>query len=162
MHWRLFRISILTISWLALAGFRLAGHDQPADPLLYDVRGAFVTAKPEISPALVAGVDRLVDDAIRATFRRKALPRAVLTVRIVEADYLPLVVGARFRVMVSVEATAVGTGEKIAAGGFTISAFALDAVHADSRLADRIADRVAREFRLNGTRPSTLANALFP
>ncbi|MGE6740091.1 hypothetical protein ACQKGC_07430 [Allorhizobium pseudoryzae] len=156
------RVAVVFMSWLLLSSFRMTAADQPSEPLLYDVRGAFVTARSDVSPGLIARTDRLVDTAIRSTIRQKALPRTILTVRISEAGYLPLVVGARFRAKVMIEATAVGNGEKIAVGSFTVSTFALDSAHADARLADRIAERIALEFRLQKTGPSTLATALFP
>lgn len=156
------RLAFLFMSWLLLSGFRLTAGDQPSEPLLYDVRGAFVTARSDVSAGLIARTDRLVDMAIRTTVRQKALPRTILTVRISETGYLPLVVGARFRAKVTIEATAVGNGEKIAVGSFTVSTFALDSDHADARLADRIAERIVSEFRLQKAGPSTLATALFP
>lgn len=156
------RLAFLFMSWLLLSGFRLTAGDQPSEPLLYDVRGAFVTARSDVSGGLIARTDRLVDMAIRTTVRQKALPRTILTVRISETGYLPLVVGARFRAKVTIEATAVGNGEKIAVGSFTVSTFALDSDHADARLADRIAERIVSEFRLQKAGPSTLATALFP
>jgi hypothetical protein len=156
------RIVLVCLAWLMLSSFRLHTAESGADPLLYDVRGAFVTGSPAISRLLVDETDRLVDQSIRATFRKTAVPRAVLTIRIVETGHLPLVVGARVRAKVTVEATAVGNGEKIAAGGFTISTFALDGRHAQARLAARIAQRVAEEFRLRDAGRSTLATALFP
>lgn len=156
------RVAVLFVSWLLLSSFRMTAADQPSEPLLYDVRGAFVTARADVSPGLIARTDRLVDAAIRSTIRQKALPRTILTVRISEAGYLPLVVGARFRAKVTIEATAVGNGERIATGGFSVSTFALDSEHADARLAERIAERIAREFRLQNGGPSTLATALFP
>lgn len=156
------RLVLVCLAWLMLSSFRLHTAEGGSDPLLYDVRGAFVTGPPAISRILVGETDRLVDRSIRATFRKTALPRAILTIRIVETGHLPLVVGGRFRAKVTVEATAVGNGEKIAAGGFTISTFALDGRHAQARLAERIAQRVASEFRLQEAGPATLATALFP
>ncbi|WP_137128858.1 hypothetical protein [Rhizobium sp. FY34] len=163
MHASSLRLSVALIALLTLSGFRMASGERQSDPqLLYDVRGAFVSARPDVSRRLVADTDRLVDDAIRATFRQKSLPRTVLTIRIVETGYLPLILGGRFRAKVTVEATAVGNGEKIATGTFAVSTFALDQAYADRILALRIAERVSMEFRLQDAGPSTLATALFP
>ena len=158
-----FRLTVLGLAWLVLGGFRMEIVEGPAQQhLLYDVRGAFVSAQVEISRKLVSDTDRLVDDAIRATFRQTSMPRAVLTIRIIETGRLPLFIGARYRAKVTVEATAVGNGERIATGTFAISAFAFDADAGDARLAARIATRIAREFSLEDNAPSTLATALFP
>jgi hypothetical protein len=157
------RFSVLLLAFLTLSGFRMASGERQADgQLLYDVRGAFVSAKADVPRRLVADTDRLVDDAIRATFRQKSLPRTVLTIRIVETGRLPLILGGRYSARVIVDATAVGNGERIATGTFTVSTFALDRAYADRVLATRIAERVAREFRLQSVGPSTLATALFP
>lgn len=157
------RFSLLVLAWLTLSSFRLAHEDRPVEAsILYDVRGAFVSASPKVSRRLVAETDALVDESVRATFRATLLPRAVLTIRIVEVKRQNYLVGAKFSAKVSVDATAVGNGEKIAAGIFTVSSFALHAEHGDSALARRIADRITFEFRLQDTGPSTLATALFP
>jgi hypothetical protein len=163
MHASSLRFSVALLALLTLSGFRMASGDRQAESqVLYDVRGAFVSAKADVSRRLVADTDRFVDDAIRATFRQKSLPRTVLTIRIVETGMLPLIVGGRYSAKVIVDATAVGNGEKIASGNFTVSTFAIDGDYADRILAARIAERVAREFRLQDTVPSTLATALFP
>lgn len=163
MNISLVRFSLLVLAWLFLSSFRLATEDRPTEAaVLYDVRGAFVSAPPAVSRRLVAETDRLVDEAIRATFRATLLPRAILTIRIVEVKRHDYLVGGRFSAKVSVDATAVGNGEKIAAGIFTVSSFALHAEYGDNALARRIADRITFEFRLEDTGPSTLATALFP
>jgi hypothetical protein len=159
----LFRLTVLGLAWLMLGGFRMAAvEEQGQQNLLYDVRGAFVSARADISRRLVADIDRLVDDSIRATFRQTSMPRAVLTIRIIDAGRLPLFVGARYRAKVMVEATAVGNGERIATGTFAVSVFAFDEDAGDTLLASRIATRIAREFSLEDNAPSTLATALFP
>jgi hypothetical protein len=158
-----FRLTVLGLAWLMLGGFRMAAVEEQAQQhLLYDVRGAFVSAHVDISRRLVADIDRLVDDSIRATFRQTAMPRAVLTIRIIDAGRLPLFVGARYRAKVTVEATAVGNGERIAVGSFAVTAFAFDADAGDALLAARVATRIAREFSLEDNAISTLATALFP
>lgn len=157
------RFSVVFLAFVTLAGFRMGpGERQAEGQLLYDVRGAFVSARTDVSRQLVADTDRLVDDSIRATFRQKSLPRTVLTIRIVETARLPLILGGRYSAKVIVDATAVGNGERIATGSFIVSTFALDRAYADRVLAARIAERVAQEFRLKDTGPSTLATALFP
>ncbi|MCO5733864.1 hypothetical protein [Rhizobium sp. SSA_523] len=158
----LVRSTILVLSLMLLSSFRMAAGDRPAEPLLYDVRGALVTARADVSAGLIGRTDRLVDEAIRATFRQNLLLRAILTVRILKTRQVPLVIGGRFEAEIFVKATAVGNGEPLAAGTFTVSSFAFSGQHADQRLAERIAERVAREFRLDTTSSSTLASALFP
>ncbi|MBP2549469.1 hypothetical protein J2858_002392 [Neorhizobium galegae] len=158
-----FRLTVLAVCWLMLGGFRMAPPEATEQAhLLYDVRGAFVSAQATVSRRLLADTDRLVNDAIRATFRQTSMPRTVLTVRITESGSFPLLIGARYRAKVQVEATAVGNGESVAIGTFTVSAFAFDAGDGDALVASKIAARIAREFNLEERTPSTLATALFP
>lgn len=163
MRTYLARFSFFVLAWLILSSFRIAPETRNADlPLMYDVRGAFVSASPSISPRLVAETNNLVDAAIRATFRKTLLPRTILTIRILGTSRTQYLVGTRYSATISVDATAVGNGEKVAAGKFEVSSFNLNNSHSEQALARRIAERVAEEFRLNDAAPSTLATALFP
>jgi len=60
-----------------------------------------------------------------------------------------------------VQAISVNTGEPIAKGTFKTSIFLLDGDTADRDLAEKIADRISSEFRLDGIRRPTMATALF-
>ncbi|MFN7027593.1 MAG: hypothetical protein ACK4QP_24295 [Pseudorhizobium sp.] len=144
-----------------LMSFRLqpaaAGHEA----LLYDVRGAFVAAGSDIPAALVTETDRLVNEAIVSTVRERVLPRTILTIRVEGLAKTPLLFGGRREATVSVKAVAVSNGEVIAEGSFDVSVFSLRSDTVSLLLAERIADRLAAEFRLAGERRSTLATALF-
>ena len=162
MYRRLFRHFLVLSCVLPLMSFRMEQAGMPPENLLYDVRSAIVTAQADVSRQLVAETDRLVDQAIHATVRQVSLPRAILAVRIDRTAYVPLVIGGRHEARVTVEAIAVGNGEPIADGGFKVSAFALDRANGDEILAERIARRIAAEFRLREQGRTTLATALFP
>ncbi len=144
-----------------LMAFRLQPSVAGREALLYDVRGAFVAAGDNIPAALVAEADRLVNEAIASTVRQRVLPRTVLTIRIERLSTTPVLVGGRREARVSVEAVAVNSGEVIAEGSFGVSVFSLRQDHVNLLLAERIAQRVAAEFRLTGERRSPLATALF-
>ncbi|MFD1744401.1 hypothetical protein ACFSE1_02905 [Rhizobium helianthi] len=157
------RFSYLVLAWLILSSFRIGPQAHaPEMPLLYDVRGAFVSAPASVSPRLVSEIDTRLHASIRATFRKTLLPRTIITVRIFDVRHEKFLVGGLASARISVEATAVGNGEKIAAGGFNVSAYSLSATSGESLLAKRIAERVATEFRLEDAGSSTLATALFP
>lgn len=162
MYLRFSRLILILSCALPLMSFRMEQASAPAENLLYDVRGAVVTAQADVSRKLVAETDRLVDQAVQATVRQISLPRAILAVRIDRTAYVPLVIGGRHEARVTVEAIAVGNGEPIADGGFKVSAFALDRTNGDEILAERIARRIAAEFRLKERGRTTLATALFP
>ncbi|MGI2031892.1 hypothetical protein ACRQ1B_05810 [Rhizobium panacihumi] len=156
------RLLIVVSAALPLMSFSMktAENTRGSGPL-YDVRGAFVAAKPDIPAGLIAGTDRRIDAAIRSTVRSMSLPRAILTVRITRAAGLPILFGRRHEAKVTVDATSVTTGERIASATFTVSTtvFGKDNGGEDA-LAARIADRVAAEFKLNGGRQTTIASAL--
>ncbi len=156
------RLLIVVTAALPLMSFSMkTAETTRGNGPVYDVRGSFVAAKPDIPAALVAGTDRRVDAAIRATVRSMSLPRAILTIRITRANGLPILFGRRHEAKVTVDATAVTTGERIASATFTVSAtvFGKDSSGEDA-LAAKIADRVAAEFKLDGGRQATIASAL--
>jgi hypothetical protein len=148
---------------VAVAGFWLMSFsmgpvaEQPR--LYYDVRDAFVAARPDISHALMLGIDRQIGAAIGATYRPVMLPRVVLTVRLDRVAQTDFLFGTRHSAAVTVKAASVTTGEVIAAAIFDVSAFALDATVADELLANRISDRIRREFRLNEPLRNQLASS---
>lgn len=156
------RLLIVAAAAFSLMSFSMktADNARGSGPL-YDVRGAFVAAKPDIPAALIAGTDRRVDAAIRATVRAMSLPRAILTIRITRANGLPILFGRRHEAKVTVDATSVTTGERIATATFTVSTTVFGKDNSgEEALATRIADRVAAEFKLDGGRQATIASAL--
>jgi hypothetical protein len=162
MSSRLARHCLILLSVLPLMSFRMEQVGMPRERLFYDVRGAFVTAPPDVSHELIMETDRLVDEAIRSTTRRVSLPRTILTIRIDRAGHVPLLIGKRHEARVTVEAIAVGSGEPIAEGTFNASAFSIDKDAGEALLAERIARRIAAEFRLEGRGVPALASALSP
>lgn len=145
---------------LPLAAFRMPGSSQERQGLVYDVRGAFVTARPDVPRGLVTEIDSLVDVAIQATLRSSILPRTILAVRIGETSDLPVLFGTRRSAKVTVQAISVATGDAVAQGSFTASLFVFDNQGGDRALAEKIAARIADEFRLDSARHRTLATAL--
>ncbi|WP_117191077.1 hypothetical protein [Rhizobium terrae] len=157
------RFVLILLAVLPLTAFRMPAGNEAREKLLYDVRGAFVTARPTVPQGLVIATDMLVDEAIRSTVRKTMLPRTIISVRIEETSHMPLMIGSRHEARVTVKAISVSTGEPIAEGTFRTSLFLLDGGEADKALAERIADRITSEFRLDGQggRPA-IASALFP
>lgn len=157
---RLFSLCLLIAVLPLLMAFRLETAARDPESLLYDVRGAFVAAKSDIPPLLVAETDRLVNEAIFSTVRQRVLPRTILTVRIHRLMKFPVILGRKREAAVSVKAVSVANGEVIAEGSFSVVVYSLNAGGIDLLLAERIAERVAAEFQLSGERRSTLATAL--
>jgi hypothetical protein len=158
---RLFHISLIVTTSLSLTGFRMPVKSDGRDKLLYDVRGAFVTARPEISQSLVIATDMLVDEAIRSTLRPTILTRTIIVIRIDKTLHVPLLVGTRHEARVTVQAVAVGDGEPVAEGSFNASIYLFGKEDGDQALAQKIASRIVSEFKLDGPRHSTLASALW-
>lgn len=162
MFRRLVSVIFVLLAAMSLMSFRMPMGDDAAEKLLYDVRGAFVTARPTVPQGLVIATDMLVDEAIRSTVRSVMLPRTILSVRIEETSHTPLLIGARHEAKVTVKAISVSSGEPIAQGTFKASLFLINKGDGHRELAERIADKIASEFRLDGQRRPTIASALFP
>ena len=156
---RSLRTALILFFVLPLAAFRMPSSDQNRQGLVYDVRGAFVTAKPDVPQVLVTEVDGLVDVAIRATMRSSMLPRTILSVRISNVSATPVLFGSRHSANVTVQAISVASGEPVAEGGFTASVFIFDPHGADRALAEKVAARIASEFRLDTGAHGSLASA---
>lgn len=156
------RFALIIFAALPLMAFRMPTEDEKREKLLYDVRGAFVTARPDVPQGLVIATDMLIDEAIRTTVRSVILPRTIISVRIDAASHIPLLIGSRHEAKVTVRAISVVSGEPIAEGVFKTSIFLLDTKEADKELAGRIAERIAGEFKLDGGQRPAIASALFP
>jgi hypothetical protein len=154
------RVLAVSLAMLVLTGFRMPVA-QPSDgELLYDVRGAFVAAQPDVSSELIAWTDSLVDASIQATTRSFLLPRAILTIRIDETQHTPLLMGNRYSAKVAIRVVSVLSGEPVAEGGFSTSVLRLGKEGAEMVLAQKIAERIAAEFRLEAPRSSAALTAL--
>ncbi len=160
MSFRPFQIAVLPLAMLMLTGFRMPDANEDVERLLYDVRGAFVTAQPDISRELITQTDLMVDAAIQATSRSIMLPRTILTVRISRTARLPVLFGNRSTASVTVKVVSVGSGEPVAEGSFDVSALTFGKANADALLAEKIADRIADEFRLQMPRRRAVVTAL--
>ncbi len=156
---RLVRILAILLSIAPLAAFRMPAADEAREKLVYDVRGAFVTAPAEVPQGLVLATDMLVDASIRATVRSTMVPRTIISVRIEETSEVAFLIGSRHLARVTVKAISVATGDAVAEGTFTASVFLLSQDDPDRQLAKDIADRIATAFRLSVGSPAALASA---
>lgn len=154
----LFAASIILLA-LPLTGFRMPASGEVRDKMLYDVRGAFVTARPDIPRTLVTATDDMVDAAIQKTTRSMMLPRAILAVKIDRMTTASTFLGNRHLAHVTVQAVSVSSGDPIAEGSFIASVFLFDTKDADRELARKISERIMTEFRLDGTARRTLVSA---
>jgi hypothetical protein len=161
MFRRLASIAVIVLATLPLMAFRMPEATDAGEKMLYDVRGAFVTARPSVPQGLVIAIDLLMDESIRSTVRSTLLPRTILSVRIEETSHSRLMIGNRHEARVTVKAISVASGEPLAEGTFITSVFMLNSGGPDRELAQKIAERIASEFRLQDGRP-TIASALFP
>ncbi|TNM62132.1 hypothetical protein [Aliirhizobium smilacinae] len=159
MSLRPFRIAILPLTMLMLTGFRMPVNGDVSEHMLYDIRGAFVTAQPDVSRDLITRTDLLIDTAIQATTRSIILPRTILTVRIGEARPSPVLFGYRYSARVTVKAVSVTSGEPVAEGSFEATSFAFAEQGAADSLAEKIASQIASEFRLTNPHRATTITA---
>lgn len=156
------RSGAFLVCCLALMSFRLMPDDADKNRLVYDVRGAFVAAQPEISHRLMQLVHSYVSESIDVTSRATVRPRVVLTIRLASVKKEPFLLGARSSARVVVRAASVTTGEVIAEAKFTATVYGLDKDGLEGDLAYGVASRVIQEFQLAKPAPATLATALFP
>ncbi len=159
MHHSLKRLGIILLASLALMSFRLEPGTSDGERLLYDVRGAFVAARPDISAELMQSIQYQMSNAIKSTTRDRTRPRVVLTIRLISVTKGSFIFGERASARVVVRAAAVQTGEVVAESAFTANILGIDKSAIEQELAYGIAERVIAEFRLN--RPASLATALF-
>lgn len=152
--------ALLVLTVLPLMAFRMPSSREVSERLLYDVRGAFVTAKPDVPKTLVTAVDSLVESAIQSTTRSTVLPRTIIAIRIEETSSVPMLIGVRHIAKVTVQAVSVTSGEPVAEGTFTASIYLFDEKVADQELALKVVNRISSEFRLDDRRRSSLASAL--
>lgn len=162
MNTRLKRLGIVVLACFTLMSFRLEPEATNADRLLYDVRGAFVAARPDVAPALMQSIHAQLQNAIKTTARGEIRPRVVLTIRLASVTRGPFLFGERASARVIVRAAAVATGEVIAEAKFTATVVSFDNQSIEQDLAYGVAERVIREFRLSRPGSTTLATALFP
>lgn len=162
MNHLLKRIGIVLLACLGLMSFKLERQVSDGERLIYDVRGALVAAKPDVSAHIMQSVQYQISSAIDATRRDRMRTRVVLTVRLISVTKRTFLFGARASAKVNVRAAAVQTGEVIAEANFTATIVGMDQVAMEDELANGVADRIIREFSLSKPAPSTLATALFP
>ena len=162
MNHLLKRIGIVLLACLGLMSFKLERQVSDGERLIYDVRGALVAAKPDVSAHIMQSVQYQISSAIDATRRDRMRTRVVLTVRLISVTKRAFLFGARASAKVNVRAAAVQTGEVIAEANFTATIVGMDHVAMEDELANGVADRIIREFSLSKPAPSTLATALFP
>ena len=83
------RLGILVLACFVFMSFRLEPEATNTDRLLYDVRGAFVAARPDVAPALMQSIHAQVQNAIKMTARGETRPRVVLTIRLASSNVPP-------------------------------------------------------------------------
>ena len=162
MNHSLKRLGIVLLACMGLMSFKMERQTSDGERLLYDVRAAFVAAKPDVSANIMQSVQYQISSAIDATRRDRMRTRVVLTIRLISVTKRTFLFGERASAKVNVRAAAVQTGEVIAEANFTATIVGMNKGSLEDELANGVADRVIREFRLSKPAPSTLATALFP
>lgn len=148
MLWLPSRIWLGLIACLALgACASLTAKSDP--PPMYDVRSAVVLSGPGIPAELLSATGSRINAAIAATTHEEALPRVVLTVRIVEVQKGLGYQADRNSAKVSINAASVESGEVVAVASFDVTTFARDPSLADQIMAEDIAARIRSTFSLS-------------
>ncbi|WP_064685478.1 hypothetical protein [Rhizobium bangladeshense] len=119
-------------------------------PQLYDVRSAVVLSGPNMPAQLLSGINDRVNAAIKATVRDTALPRVVLTIRVISIQKGLGFQKDRNVAKISVDAASVEDGSVIAVSAFDVTSMAADPKLADEIIAEDVAARIRSVFSLSG------------
>ncbi|ARQ58419.1 UNVERIFIED_ORG: hypothetical protein GGE64_000278 [Rhizobium etli] len=122
---------------------------KPAAPL-YDVRSAVVLSGPNMPAELLSGINDRVNAAINATVRDTALPRVVLTIRVISIQKGLGFQKDRNVAKISVDAASVEDGSVIAVSAFDVTSMAADPKLADEIIAEDVAARIRSVYSLSG------------
>lgn len=145
---RLLPIVATLLAALTLAGCVAFPTDPIRRPFFYDVRDVSVIANEQVPLALTTGVDQRVSAAIKATERRVATERVVLTVKIESYRAVRYLGDRRALARFKVTAADVVTGNPVAAGSFLVRSNTDNPDIAIQALADEIAARIRFSFAL--------------
>lgn len=117
-------------------------------PPVYDIRAVTVTANKDVPPAVLRGIRDRLDKAITATVRPVPMPRAVMTVRVVQTTKAAALDGVRGQAEVSVVLSEVTSAHPIDVRNFQIMSFSDNNPASNAAMAEAIASRLRFEYKL--------------
>lgn len=156
------RLTLFSIACLALMSFRIGSAPEEHDPLLYDVRNAFVTSRSDIPADVMQRVHHRVSHAIQTVTRNKLRPRVILAIRLAPIEHGKFLFGETASSVVYVRATAVASGDVVAEARFKLTSIGWSRVATLEKLGEGIAQQIISEFRLTPEERSPLLSALAP
>ena len=115
---------------------------------VYEIRAVVVTANEGVPRPLLRNIKLGMDRAIKGNVRPVPLPRAVMSIHVVNVGREPAGDGLRTQTELSVTLTDVPSGQPVLVRSFLVYSFSLDKRGADASAAEAITSRLRVEYAL--------------
>lgn len=143
------RVAVMLAAGLLLSACGTRPKSLPEASQIYEVRAALVTGNAGTPKKLMSAIQDRLDDAIAATVRPVPMPRAVMTVHIVNVQQLPTEDGLQTQTEISVMLSDVVSGHPVHVRSYLVLSLSVDGRAANWAAAEAIAARLRFEYRLN-------------
>ncbi|WP_137153453.1 hypothetical protein [Rhizobium sp. FKL33] len=143
------RVVVILAAGVLLSACGTRPKSLPEVTQIYEVRAALVTGNAGTPKKLMSAIQDRLDDAIAATVRPTPMPRAVMTVHIVDVQQAPTEDGLQTQTEISVMLTDVVSGHPVHVRSYLVLSLSVDRRAANWSAAEAIAARLRYEYRLN-------------
>lgn len=143
------RVVVMLAAGVLLSACGTRPKSLPEASQIYEVRAALVTGNVGTPKKLMSAIQDRLDDAIAATVRPVPMPRAVMTVHIVDVERIPTEDGLQTQTEISVMLSDVVSGHPVHVRSYLVLSLSVDGRAANWAAAEAIAARLRIEYRLN-------------
>ncbi|MDH6268961.1 hypothetical protein M2360_004381 [Rhizobium sp. SG_E_25_P2] len=143
------RVVVILAAGVLLSACGARPKSLPEVTQIYEVRAALVTGNAGAPKKLMTAIQDRLDDAIAATVRPVPMPRAVMTVHIVDVQQVPTEDGLQTQTEISVMLSDVVSGHPLHVKSYLVLSLSVDNRAAKWAAAEAIAARLRSEYRLN-------------
>lgn len=120
---------------------------QAVDPArMFEIRAAGVTANGGVSPGIITGIQRQIDNSIAATAYPVPRARAVMNIHVASVRHDG---GGRAQAELSVTLSEVSSGQPVLVRSYLVLAFSERSRVSDASIVDAVASRLRYEFGLS-------------
>jgi hypothetical protein len=147
---RLFlRVVVIVAAGVLVSACGTRPKSLPEASQIYDVRAVVVTGNAGAPKKLMSAIQDRLDDAIAATIRPVPMPRAVMTIHIVDIQQMATEDGLQTQTEISVMLSDVVSGHPVFMQSYQVLSLSVDRRAASWAAAEAIAARLRFEYRLN-------------
>jgi hypothetical protein len=143
------RVVVMVAAGVLLSACGTRPKSLPEASQIYEVRAAVVTGNAGTPKHLMSAIQDRLDDAIAATVRPVPMPRAVMTVHVVDVQQVPTEDGLQTQTEISVMLSDVVSGHPVYMQSYQVLSLSVDRRAANWAAAEAIAARLRFEYRLN-------------